>query len=163
MGECFYYVNHDRKLFFDVGLTVFNANFSGIGWSSIATRAFCLLITQCSHDKYSHTLVGSWVGDKVHIIGDYSRWEHDFELYQNITANVILMLYQIDGAEQLIETAKTNDYFFIKIGYLIFTNQFTEILPDLNRHFGDNWSKKYKQLLEQYPYTTFYDLVDLDS
>ena len=161
MGEYFYYVNHDRKLCFDIGLNAFNIKFSGIGWNGIATRAFCLLLTKPSDDRYSHTLIGSWIGDRVNIIGDYSEWYDEFDSYQNITANIFLMLYQIDGAEPLIETANINDYFFLQIGYLIFINQFTAILPEFNKFFGDSWSKRYKQLLEKHSYSRFYDLVKL--
>ena len=106
MGEYFYYANHDRKLLFDIGLNAFNIKFSGIGWNGIATRAFCLLLTKPSHNKYSHTLIGSWIGDRVSISGDYSEWYDEFDRYRNITTNMILMLYQIDGAEALVEAAK---------------------------------------------------------
>ena len=162
MGEYFYYVNHDRKLLFDVGLNAFGVKFSTIGRNGIAYRAFCLLLTQTSNDWYSHTLIGSWIGNRVTISGDYSEWYNEFDSYKNITANVVLMLYQIDGSEYLIEAAKKNDYFFLQIGYLIFSNQFPRISSDFDRAFGDSWSKKYKQLLEEYPYNRYYDLVELD-
>ncbi|MEM8675148.1 MAG: hypothetical protein AAGF83_14935 [Cyanobacteria bacterium P01_G01_bin.67] len=71
------------------------------------------------------------------------------------------MLYQIDGSEILFEVAKTNDYFFLQNGYLIFTNQFTAIATEFNKSFGDNWSREYKQLLEKYSSSRFYDLVQL--
>lgn len=161
MGEYFYYVNHDRKLLFDVGLNAFGVKFSTIGRNGIAYRAFCLLLTQTSHDRYSHTLVGTWIGDRVTISGDYSQWYEEFDSYHNITANMILMLYQIDGAEYLIEAAKRSEELFIQIGYLIFSNQLPRISSDFDLAFSDSWSKKYKQLLEKYPYQGFYDLVKL--
>ncbi len=37
------------------------------------------------------------------------------------------MLYQIDGAERLIEIASQEDYFFVQLGYLIFTKQLLTI------------------------------------
>ena len=164
MGEYFYYVNHERKLLFDIGLNAFNTNFSGIGWGGIATRAFCLLFTQLSEsdERYSHNLISSWVGDRVSISGDYSEWYDNFYSYQNITANVILMLYQVDGSKMLIEAAKTNNYFFLQIGYLIYSNQFTVILPEFKAAFGNHWSKRYKQFLEKYSYHRYYDLVKID-
>lgn len=162
MGEYFYYANHDRKLLFDIGLNAFNIKFSGIGRNGIANRTFCLLLTQPSHGRYSHTLIGSWISDRVNIIGDYSESYKEFDSYQNITANMILMLYQIDGAEPLVEAAKTNDYFFLQISYLIFTSQFTVILSEFNQAFGDSWSKNYKQLLEEHSCSRFYDLVELN-
>ena len=163
MGEYFYYVNNDRRQLFDIGLGAFNDKFSGIGCNGIANRAFCLLLTQSSHDRYTHTLIGSWIGDRIAIIGDYSKWQDNFDTYQNITGNMIQMLYQIDGAEMLIEAAKTNDCFFLQIGYLIFTNQFAIIKSEFRKSFGDNWSRKYKQLLEKHPYSKFYDLVELNK
>ena len=162
MGEYFYYVNHDRKLLFDVGLNAFGVKFSTIGWNYIANRAFCLLLTQPSNDWYNHTLIGTWISDRVTIIGDDSKWYREFDSYRNITANMILMLYQIDGAEDLVEVAKTSEELFLQIGYLIFSNQFPRISSDFDRAFGDSWSKKYKQLLEEYPYNRYYDLVELD-
>ncbi len=68
MGEYFYYLNQDRKLLFDIGLNVFNTKFSRIGWNGIANRAFCLLLTQSSHDRYNHTLIGSWIGNHVILV-----------------------------------------------------------------------------------------------
>lgn len=163
MGEYFYYVNHDRKLLFDIGLNAFNDKFSGIGCNGIATRAFCLLLTQTSYCRYSKTLVGSWIGDRVIISGDYSEWHNEFDSYQNITANAILMLYQIDGAEMLIESAKTNDYLFLQIGYLIYSHQLSAISSEFKDAFGDLWGKKYKQLLEKYSYYQYYDLIEIDE
>ena len=162
MGEYFYYVNHDRKLLFDTGINAFNIKFSGIGRNGIASRAFCLLLTQASHDRYSHTLIGSWIGDRVTISGDYSEWYDEFDRYRNITANMILMLYKIDGAEYLIEVAKSYDELFLQLAYLIFTNQFAELAPEFDRAFGDNWSKRYKQLLQKYSHSFFYDIVALN-
>ena len=164
MGEYFYYANHDKRLLFDIGLNAFNVKFSGIGWNSVSTRGFCLLLTKSDYRNriYSHTLIGSWIEDYVSIIGDESKWDYEYDSYRNITANIIMMLYQIDGAEDLIETAKSYDELFLQLAYLIFTNQFTELSPEFDRAFGDSWSKKYKQLLEKYPYSRFYDLVELD-
>ncbi|MEL6441338.1 MAG: hypothetical protein AAFQ80_19050 [Cyanobacteria bacterium J06621_8] len=161
MGEYFYYINRDKRQLFDIGLNAYNIKFSGIGWSSIATRAFCLLLTQLSHDRYSNTLVGSWIADHVIISGDYSEWYSEFDSYQNITGNIIQMLYQIDGAEILIEAADKNDELFLQISYLIFTNQLTAIKSEFDHRFGDKWSQKYKHLAEQYPYSKFYNLVEL--
>ncbi|MDJ0743072.1 MAG: hypothetical protein QNJ32_06885 [Xenococcaceae cyanobacterium MO_167.B27] len=43
MGEYFAYVNHDKKLCFDVGLDCQNSKFSGIG-RVLGARAFELII-----------------------------------------------------------------------------------------------------------------------
>ena len=74
MGEYFAYANHDKKLKFDIGLGAENIKFSGIGLV-LGTRAFCLLLTESQHYQrnYSHTPIGSWIGDRVSCIGDYAK------------------------------------------------------------------------------------------
>jgi hypothetical protein len=160
MGEYFYYANHDKKLKFQIGLDVENCKFSGIG-SVLGTRAFCLLLTESQHYQqiYSNTLIGSWIGDQVSCIGDETQWHHGESNYTNINANIIVMLYQIDGTEQLIEAASKYDNFFVQIAYLIFTKQFSDILPKFEQNFGKEWAKKYKNILENNYYGKVYDLV----
>ena len=160
MGEYFAYANHDQKLKFSVGLGAENEKFSGIG-HVLGTRAFCLLLTESQHYQniYSHTPIGSWIGDRVSCIGDQNKWLQPESSYRDITANIIVMLYQIDGAERLIQAARSSDYFFVQIAYLIFTNQFIDILPEFERHFGKQWTQKYKAITENNYYGTVYDLV----
>jgi hypothetical protein len=162
MGEYFYYANHDKKLKFQIGLDVENCKFSGIGYV-LGTRAFCLLLTESQHYQqiYSNTLIGSWIGDQVSCIGDQTQWHHGENNYKNINANIIVMLYQIDGAEQLIEAASKYDNFFVQIAYLIFTKQFSDILPKFEQNFGKEWGKKYKNILENNYYGKVYDLVSM--
>jgi hypothetical protein len=153
MGEYFYYANHDKKLKFEIGLDAENCKFSGIGYV-LGTRAFCLLLTESKHYQqfYSNTLIGSWIGDRVSCIGDETQWHHEESIYKNITANIIVMLYQIDGAETLIEAASKYDNFFV-------TRQFNDILPKFEQNFGREWTKKYKTIIEN-PYDgRIYDLI----
>ena len=164
MGEYFEYANHDKKLKFDIGLGAENEKFSGIGLV-MGTRAFCLLLTESKRIQkvYSHTLIGTWVGDRVSCIGDYTKRYEDGSIssYRDITANAIVMLYQIDGAERLIDLASRNDYFFVQLGYLICTNQFNNLLSDFEGSFGREWTKKYKTILESDFYGRLYDLVSI--
>ena len=171
MGEYFAYANHDKRLKFDIGLGAENEKFSGIG-RVLGTRAFCLLLTE-SHDYqklYSHTLIGSWLGERVSCIGDHTKWPHEYSSYRDITANAIVMLYQIDGAERLIEIASKNDYLFVQLAYLIFSNQLTRFLSEFDHKsfvsefenkLGKEWTKKYKAILEIRYYHRVYDLVNL--
>lgn len=162
MGEYFYYANHDKRLKFDIGLEATNNKFSGIGYG-LGARAFCLLLTQWDDSKlkYHDTLIGSWIGDRVSCIGDYTKWNYEYSSYQTITANIIVMLYQIDGTKELIELAKIVDGFFVQLAYLIFTEQFVYILPEFERQFGKEWSKRYKQILQNGHYGRVYDLAKL--
>ena len=57
------------------------------------------------------------------------------------------MLYQIDGAERLMQAATEYDNFFVQIAYLIFTNQFTDLSSEFEQKFGQEWPKKYKAIL----------------
>ena len=129
MGEYFAYANHDKKLKFDISLNTGNVKFSGIGYA-FGTRAFCLLLTESKHYQkaYNHTLIGSWIGDRISCIGDQTKWHYPESSYQDITANIILMLYQIDGAQRLIEIASQKDYFFVQLACLIFTKQLTDFV-----------------------------------
>ena len=160
MGEYFYYANHDRKLKFEIGLVANAIKFSGIG-RGLGARAFCLLLTESKHRQkvYRKTLIGSWVGDFVSCIGDETKWHYEESSYQDITANIIVMLYQIDGEEKLIEVATRDEHFFVQIAYLIFTNQFTDLLPEFERCFGKEWTKKYKAIVEEHSYYAVRDLV----
>ena len=164
MGEYFEYANHDKKLKFGIGLGGENIKFSGIGYT-LGTRAFCLLITESNHFQkvYNHTPIGSWNGDRVSCIGDYTKWHEDGSIssYRDITANMIVMLYQIDGAERLIELASNHDYFFVQLAYLIFTNQFTDLVSEFERNFGKEWTKKYKTILASRHIGRVYDLISI--
>ena len=99
------------KLKFSISLSKSGVKFSGIGYCPLSTRAFCLLLTKSDHFNrvYRHTLVGSWIGDHVSCIGDQTKWDYDYDSYLDISANVIVMLYQIDKEEQLIESASSED------------------------------------------------------
>ena len=158
MGEYFTYANHDKKLKFDISLNTGNVKFSGIGYA-FGTRAFCLLLTESKDYQklYSHTLIGSWIGDQT-------EWHYPESSYQDITANIILMLYQIDGTERLIEIATQDDHFFVQLAYLIFTKQLTdfvseEFVSEFEQNFGTEWAKKYKTILETHSYYRVYDLI----
>ncbi len=164
MGKYFCYANHDKKLKFSISLSKSGVKFSGISYCPLSTRAFCLLLTHSDHFNhiYRHTLIGSWIGDRVSI-GDETRWDDDYDRYLDINANIIVMLYQIDGEEQLIESASEYNGLFVQIAHLIFTRQFINALSVFDSHFGKDWTKKYKQILQDYSYYPVYDLVDLSS
>lgn len=164
MGEYFEYVNHSKKLKFDIGLNAYNNKFSGIG-ITLGARAFCLLLTKSEHFNkvYRHTLIGSWIGDKVSCIGDETKWDNKYDRYLDITANIIVMLYQIDGSEKLIEASSQSNSFFAQIAYLIFTEQLTNIIPEFENTFGKEWSKKYKIILQEEPYHVIHNLVELNQ
>ncbi|WP_319420498.1 hypothetical protein [Pleurocapsa sp. FMAR1] len=76
------------------------------------------------------------------------------------------MLYQIDGAEILIEIASQDDYFFVQLAYLIFTKQLTnfmseEFMSEFEQNFGEEWTKKYKTIIETRYYGKVYDLISM--
>ena len=105
MGEYFYYANHDKQLKFSISLSQYGDKFRSISYCPLSTRAFCLLLTRSDHFNYVYrdTLIGSWIGNHVSCIGDQTRWDENDNSYWNISANVIVMLYQIDGEVQLLE------------------------------------------------------------
>ncbi len=133
----------------------------------MGTRAFCLLLTESKHFQqvHSRTLIGSWVGNRVSCIGDYTSTKltknGNVSNYRDITANAIVMLYQIDGAERLIDLASENDSFFVQLGYLICTNQFREIRAEFEDSFGREWTKKYKAVVANNFHGRFHDLTPL--
>ncbi len=163
MGEYFYYANHDKKLKFSVSLSQCSDKFRGISYCHLSTRDFCMMLTKSDHFNYvnRHTLIGSWIGNRVSCIGDQTRWNYDDASYLNISANVIVMLYQIDGEEQLIKTASEDDVLFVQLAHLIFTRQLVDILPAFRSRFGAEWTKRYKQILQEHFYYHVFDIVDL--
>lgn len=163
MGEYFEYVNHTKKLKFDIGLNAQNNKFSGIG-QNLGSRAFCLLLTKSDrfNQVYNHTLIGSWIGDEVSCIGDQTKWNHEHNSYQDITANIIVMLYQIDGSEKLIAISNECNSLFVQLAYLIFTKQFIYIMNEFEDAFGKEYGKKYKEILANNSDYVLHDLIDLN-
>ncbi len=164
MGEYFSYVNHSKQLYFGTDLIAHNPKFSGIG-HTIGTRAFeLLLVLPEGHNPRctQHPLIGSWIGDKVAIIGDQGKAGDFCQKYQDITANMIVLLYKVNGAEYLLEIAKKNKYFFAALGYMISTNQLPEIASDFEHEFGEYWMKRHKEDLREYaPYNLY--LIQLEK
>ena len=163
MGEYFSYVNHTKELHFGTGLIAHNPKFSGIG-HTIGARAFeLLLVLPEGHNPRctQYPLIGSWIGDEVAIIGDKGKAGDFCKSYQDVTANMIVMLYKIDGARYLMEIAKKNKSFFAALGYMVVTNQLPELASDFECEFGEYWMRRHKEDLRKYaPYNLH--LVELE-
>jgi len=159
MGEYFHYVNHDKKHRFCIGNLGGADKFSGIG-RNLGGRAFCLLLTRSSSKtRYEHTWVGSWIGDIIECVGDYSTLQDEYYRYKEVTANIVKILYQVDGAEDLIEVARKDNQLFIQITHLIITNTLPEILPDFEEAFGKQWGKRYKGICTTEFYLPIFNII----
>ncbi len=160
MGEYFHYVNHDKKMRFCIGDLGGPIKFSGIG-RNLGARALGLLLTQINDrsNAFQGSWVGSWIGDRVECVGDHGPTYDLFVDYPEVTANIIVMLYQVDGAEPLIESANNGEEVFARIAHLIITQQFTDIQRDFEQAFGKQWQKKHKAICEKSAFIRLHNLV----
>ena len=160
MGEYFHYVNHDKEMRFYIDAFGGSVRFDGVG-VGLGARAFCLLLTK-SNDrgkKYKRTWMGTWSGDRVSCMGDHGKLGDIYSHYQDVTANVLVMLCEVDGPEILMENAKIYNDLFLQIVYLYYSQKLPNIEEHLKRTFGQDWEKRYETLLKQMPYTRLHNMI----
>jgi hypothetical protein len=161
MGEYFHYINHTKHLQFSDGDLGGAMEFGSIG-TGLAARAFCLLLTR-SHDRgprYQPFGLGAWIGNHVECIGDHGSLGDEYADYQIITANIIVFLYQIDGPDQLIQTAEQEKGLLLQLVHLANTGQCPALVYELERAFGADWRKLGKELAQDYRWRVIYDLAN---
>jgi|GEM_PF-2174989 len=160
MGEYFHYVNHDKQLQYGVGNIGGEDKFNGIG-RGLGARCFGLLLSQPNDraGRLVDTMVGSWIGDRVECIGDHGKQHDEFVGYQNITANVMLMLLRVDGPKELLEVAQKDDNVFAQLVYLMTKNALLEFRTPIEQNLGADWGKRYKYLRKEQPWIEVYDLI----
>lgn len=162
MGEYFHYVNHTKRLRFsnsDLGGAI---KFVSIG-IGLAARAFCLLLTR-SHDHGPSCQpfgLGAWIGNNVECIGDHGALSVEYADYEIVTANIIIFLYNIDGPDDLIRTAKDEPAFLVQLAHLANTGQSLPLTQDLEHAFGADWRKQVKQISQDYRGYPIYDVASI--
>jgi hypothetical protein len=153
MGEYFYYVNHDKQMRFSIGVFGSNYKFGGIG-SGLEAKAFCLLLTKSHKTKiFNLPFAGSWIGDRVACVGDEHKSWQQCRQYKNVTANIIVMLCQIeDIAEELIQRSRADDYLFVQIAHLILSQELPNLADRFTAIFGEQWVQRYEEVYRRHPY-----------
>lgn len=165
MGEYFLVVNPVKKQYLNARRFGENVKRSGI---LNGKHAMALGLLLCD-SKGEHPLFGSWVGDPVMVAGDYSnpnpagiqtsteetptRNLNDVarEEYEDISRDAIIMLmsewdYWIDC---FVEDAKTSRWLLIELGYIVFQNNFEPLRESLEKFFGRDWTKRFKEICEE--------------
>jgi hypothetical protein len=160
MGEYFHYVNHDKEMRFYIDAFGGSVRFDGVGFG-LGARAFCLLLTK-SNDrgkKYKRTWMGTWSGDRVSCMGDHGKLGDIYTHYKDVTANVLIMLYEVDGPEILMKNAKRDDELFLQIVYLYYAQKLPGIQEYIEMSFGEDWEKRYETLLEKNQFTCLHNTI----
>jgi hypothetical protein len=151
MGTYFHYVNFTKRQHFIIGALGGGIKFTSIG-RNLSARAFELMLTKPGVTLQKlPPIVGAWVGDEVAIIGD--DWDSEGEMirkdFVDIGANVVLMLMESDGFEDLKTAATAHDNFFMQLAYLATTRQSSAIEKEMEIHFGADFRRRYKQMCEE--------------
>ena len=148
MGAYFHYVNHTKKEFFAIDTLGGGSKFSDIGYS-LTARAFSLLVIKPIPDFtwFNHRICGRWYGNNVALEPDDSNpdWEK-IMAYADISADVAVMLYEIDGFQPLADVAKHDDNLFLQLVYLVVTQQAPDLERELVLHFGVSYQTRYNEL-----------------
>ena len=153
MGTYFHYVNFTRRERFSISALGGGDKFSAVG-RTLAARAFEVMLTMRGSanlpDSYEPARC-RWGGDEVAVVGDDSDpdWEAIRTGFVDIGANVILMLMEVDGFEPVREAAERDASLFMQLCHLATTGQSRPLEGELERHFGEDFRRKYKQLCEE--------------
>lgn len=166
MGVEYQYVNFTKKERFGISPFGGNEKFSGIG-NTIGARALGLML--CAPDNIrghgdKSKLFGRWHCDSIAVIGDgNNEWDNVIcPNYTDITANVTLLIYNVDGFEPLLEYIDVCETFFLQLSYLALSNQVQHLADEMAKHFGPDYLKKYGDIMKQRPgYFRPRDLVNI--
>ena len=160
MGEYFMYANLDRMEYFDIDALGGATKSGGIG-KGLGARALGLLLTSRGGETNEESLVGSWAATRVVAVGDYiepnlfgiatatssdpkrNLYALAEETFKNIASAIAMMLLEHDGPDELIDSAKRNDYVFVLLGELALVHRTKMVETILSKHFGPQWKKEY--------------------
>lgn len=161
LGTYYHYVNFDRRERFITGVLGDGIKFYAIGHTRTA-RAFGLLLTRPYGERgRGATDLGRWAGHAVAIVGDDPdpEWDDIVETFTDIEANVLRVVYEVDGFGPLAEAAEANDGVFMALCHLALTGQMPALREELARHFGVGFRKRYEALARARPGFIPHDLV----
>ncbi len=166
MGEYYEYVNIDRRERFSVGLYADGIKRFALG-RTLGSRAFHLLLLGTTEDTRGAERVGSWMGDRVGVIGDHVNQPEAFEIEsafddsserplselvhercRDLASAALVMLIRHDGAGQYAERARESDHLFVALAEIVQRYQQSDIRYLLDTHF-DEWRARHSRLVQE--------------
>lgn len=150
MHECLQFINHDERLRFQLHFSTRRSNYTPCIFCDLGSRGFCLLLTQgrssARHSKYP---LGVWIDDFVECI-TCSGWpDGGFVDYRDISADLLLLLFDTDGPDMLVDAAGEDPGFFVQLAHLVNSRSCPGLAHGLKGRFGSAWRKHANHLLEE--------------
>lgn len=135
MGAYFHYVNETARERFSIGALGDGVKRSSIGFT-LAARAFELMLIPPEVDPSDRGLLGAWYGDRVAVASDQAESWDAFDKFEDIGANVLVMLFETDGFDDIADAARRNNDLFVQLGHLAETRQHEGIASAFRDEFG---------------------------
>ena len=163
MGTYFHYVNFTKRERFRISALGGGDKLSNVGLN-LAARAFELMLTRRPAEEFKKLpdLCGRWAGDEVAVVGDDwdSGWDAIQKDYVDIGANVLLMLMEFDGFEPVGEAAERDASLFMQLCHLATTAQSGALEKEMEKHFGGDFRRTYKQMCRERSWFAPLDVVE---
>lgn len=149
MGVYYFYVNHDKKQYFSIGLLGYGMKWRCLGQTP-AARAFSLMLLEESY----------WKNNRVCVIGDEAS-EAEFDRieqeYQNIEIDATLLLFEKDSIDKYSEHLQEGSDMFILLCEIVDILDIPDIRRYVSQAYGDSWRKKYAHATQQHPRRSYVD------
>ncbi len=161
MGQYFKVVNHAKKQYLEPFKMRSSAKFPSLLGAHEMTRAISWLVCTSTNptwftlkNKNNRTkrITGSWCGDPIEIIGDYSEEELYYlvrEQYVDISHEVVATLFDCDSSylDEAIEELRKHPFLLEKIGLLMMIAEPPEQLEiKLESVYPKGWQKEFAKL-----------------
>ena len=145
MSSYYYYVNHDKKQYFSVGLIGHGVKWSCLGHTPGA-RALSLMLAQEE----------GWKNNRICTMADGQEFDQVRLAYENIDVDATLLLFRSDGLGAYEDHLDSPGMFALlsEIVLIVGDEDIERYL--LERH-GQGWKKKYSQLINTSPRTSWAD------
>ena len=162
MGVYFHYANFSKRERFAIDAIGGGINRGAVG-RTLAARAFHLLLMgePAPGQHVTPGRPGYWAGDSIAIVGDdhLPDWEQFKVDFTDIDPDVILLVFDFDGFDEIGEAAENYTSHFMQLCYLVATRQALALDQHLRRRFGARYMKRYQDLCRERPYTKSADLA----
>jgi hypothetical protein len=135
MGIDYFYANHSKKQYFDIGLfgESCRSRYAGFG---LGSRALSLLISE----------KGSWNSDPIEMVNDVSDKSLFISSeYTNISVEAELLILDVDGVEYFKEQSELDFTTFSNLCLYAMILRRPEVIELLDKKYGrGGWQKLYK-------------------
>ena len=148
MSTYYYYVNHDKKQYFSIGIVGYGNKRSCLGHTA-ASRALSIML---SEEKF-------WKNNRICVIGDDSN-ELEFEKvkqeYENVDIDATLLLFEIDGLEEYEDHLEIDSSFILLCEVALILGD-EKVKKYLQKKYGEGWQKKYSRTIKSRPGKSYID------